>query len=63
MLEPAATVADWNPLSFIAEGMREPIVSGLSLGPIAESLAALAGLGASAVLLSWLALRVRLRTG
>ena len=28
MLEPAATVAEYNPLSFIVDGIREPIIAG-----------------------------------
>ena len=29
MLEPAASVADYNPLSFIVEGLRAPIIASL----------------------------------
>ena len=36
LLEPAETIADWNPMSLIAEGMRDPIISGLSLGATLE---------------------------
>jgi ABC-2 type transport system permease protein len=63
MLEPAGTVAEWNPLSPIVDGIREPIVYGLSAGPILECLAAIACLGLAGVALSSLALRSRLRTG
>ena len=28
MIEPAKTIAEYNPLSFIVEGIREPIISG-----------------------------------
>jgi ABC-2 type transport system permease protein len=63
MLEPAGTIADWNPLSPIVEGMREPVISGLSSGPLLECLAALAGLWVTAGALSALALRARLRAG
>jgi ABC-2 type transport system permease protein len=63
MLEPAATVADYNPLSFIVDGIREPIISGLSAADTAKAFAALAGLGALGIGLSALALRGRLRTG
>ena len=29
MLEPAATIAEYNPLSFIVEGVRDPVISAL----------------------------------
>ena len=29
MIEPAKTIAQYNPLSFIVEGIREPIISGI----------------------------------
>ena len=29
MIEPAKTIAEYNPLSFIVEGIREPIISGI----------------------------------
>ena len=29
MIEPAKTIAEYNPLSFIAEGVREPMISGI----------------------------------
>lgn len=61
MLEPAGTISEWNPLSPIVEGMREPVIGGLSAAPLLESLAAIAGLWATAAALSWLALRSRLR--
>ena len=63
MLEPAGTIAEWNPLSPIVDGLREPVIYGLSAGPILECLAALAGVGALGVLLSSLALRSRLQRG
>jgi ABC-2 type transport system permease protein len=63
MLEPAGTFAEWNPLSPIADGLREPIVYGLSAEPILKCLAAIAALGLVGLLASALALRSRLRTG
>ena len=36
LLQPAETIADWNPMSLIAEGIREPIVFGLSLATRSE---------------------------
>ncbi|HEX2468864.1 MAG TPA: ABC transporter permease [Solirubrobacterales bacterium] len=63
MLEPAASVADYNPLSFIVEGIRDLIVFSLSLEGLAEALGAIALIGAVSVGLTVLALRYRLRTG
>ncbi|MBA2637097.1 MAG: ABC transporter permease [Solirubrobacterales bacterium] len=58
---PADVIAAYNPLSWIAEGLREPIYSGLDAGPILLGLAASAGLAVIAVMLSVAALRGRLR--
>jgi ABC-2 type transport system permease protein len=60
LLEPPADwLADYNPLSYIAEGMREPIVDGLAAGPIWAGLAAAAGLAVVATGAALLALRGR----
>jgi ABC-2 type transport system permease protein len=61
MQEPAGTVAGWNPLSLIANGLREPIIRGVELGSVAEGLAGIAIVAAAAWALSALALRSRLR--
>ncbi len=58
---PADAVAAYNPLSYIADGMREPIAFANRAGPVLEGLAAAAGVAAVAVTLSVLALRGRLR--
>jgi ABC-2 type transport system permease protein len=63
MLEPAATIADYNPLSFIVEGVREPVISSLSGEAFWEALGAIALIAAFSLWLSNLALRRRLRTG
>ena len=59
--EPAATIADYNPMSFIAEGVRDPILGSLTAS---ETLKGLLGIAIVAVLgaaLSSVALRHRLR--
>lgn len=61
MLEPAATAAEYNPLSFIAEGLREPVVHGLSAEAILAGLAGIAAVAALGLVLTALALRARLR--
>ena len=58
---PADVIADYNPLSYIVDGMRNPIVSAVSATPVLEGLAAAAGVTLVAVALSVLALRTRLR--
>lgn len=63
MLEPAATVARYNPLSFIVEGIRDPVISSLSLEAFAKALGSIALVGVISIGLSALALRRRLRTG
>jgi ABC-2 type transport system permease protein len=61
--EPAHTVAEVNPLSFIVEGVREPVISSLTAASLAEALGAIALVGAISIGLSALALRRRLRVG
>lgn len=63
LLEPARTVAAWNPFSFIADGLRDPIISTMSAQPVVESLVAIAGVMALGIALSSWALRARLRGG
>ncbi|HEY6760376.1 MAG TPA: ABC transporter permease [Baekduia sp.] len=58
---PADWVADYNPLSYVADGMREPIVSSISLTPVVEGLAAAALMVLAFVALAVVALRGRLR--
>lgn len=63
MLEPAGSVAQYNPLSFIVEGIRQPIIAGFSGADTLKALASVAGLGALGIVLSAMALRGRLRSG
>jgi len=58
---PADWFADINPLSYVADGMRDPIISGISATPVLEGLAAAAGLVLVFAALAVLALRGRLR--
>jgi ABC-2 type transport system permease protein len=58
---PADWVAAYNPLSYIADGMRNPIISSVSAAPVLEGLAAAAGLTAAFVALAVVSLRGRLR--
>lgn len=63
MLEPAATVAEYNPLSFIVEGVRDPVISTLTGEHALEAFASIVAIGSVGLGLSSLALRHRLRTG
>jgi ABC-2 type transport system permease protein len=60
LLEPAKSISDWNPMSYIAEGMRDPIVSEISLDPVLEGMAAIAGVLAIGAALSVWGMRKRL---
>jgi len=63
MVEPAKTIAEYNPLSFVVDGLRDPIISGFSASETIDALLAIAGIGVFSLLLSGAALRHRLRTG
>jgi ABC-2 type transport system permease protein len=63
MIEPAATVAEYNPLSFIVEGLREPIVSGWDGPDELAAVASVLGIGALGLWMSAAAMRGRLRRG
>lgn len=63
MLEPAGTVAEYNPVSFIVEGVRDPVISTLTGEDAWKAFASIVGIGAASLGLSALALRHRLRTG
>ena len=58
---PSDVVAAYNPLSYIADGLRDPIISTTSAGPVLEGFAAAAAIAAAGITLSVLALRGRLR--
>ena len=61
LTQPSKSVAAFNPLSYIADGMREPIVSGLSASAFFDGLAAAVGVALVAVYFAVAALRGRLR--
>lgn len=63
MVEPAKTIAVYNPLSFIVEGIRDPIVSGVSGTDLLDAVLSILGIAVLSVFLSSRALRYRLRTG
>jgi ABC-2 type transport system permease protein len=63
MVEPAKTIAAYNPLSFIVDGIRDPMISGITGSDMLAATLAIAGLAALGLVLSARALRHRLRTG
>jgi ABC-2 type transport system permease protein len=63
LLEPAKTIASWNPMSLIADGLRDPVISGLSLDETLKGLGGVAIVAAAGAALSAWALRARLKTG
>ena len=63
LLEPAASIAEYNPLSFIVEGIREPVIGSLSAETVAKAFGAIALVMALSTGLSAIALRRRLRVG
>ncbi len=58
---PADSIARFNPLSYLADGLRDPIISTVSWQPVLEGFAAAMGIAVAAMGLSVLALRGRLR--
>lgn len=58
---PADTIAKFNPLSYVADGMRDAIISDVSATPTLEGIGAALGIAVVAMGLSVLALRGRLR--
>jgi len=63
LLEPARTIADWNPMSLIAEGLRDPVIYGLSWSAFGKGIGGIAIVGGLGAVLSALAMRRRLRIG
>ncbi len=63
MIQPAQAIAEYNPLSFVVEGIREPIISGIDAADTLYALLAIAGIVALGLVLSARALRHRLRVG
>lgn len=62
MLEsPIDTVARYNPLSYVADGLRAPIIATLDAAPVLEGLAAGGGIALTCTLLAVWTLRGRLR--
>jgi ABC-2 type transport system permease protein len=63
MLEPASWVAEYNPFSFIVNGIREPIIDGWSATTQLKAIGSVLGIGALGFVLCAAAMRSRLRRG
>ena len=63
MIEPAKTIAEYNPLSFVVEGIREPIIAGIDATDTLYAVLAILGIVLFGLVLSARALRHRLRVG
>lgn len=63
MIQPARTIAEYNPLSFVVEGIRGPIISGIDATELGEAVLAITGIVVLGLVLSARALRHRLRVG
>lgn len=63
MIEPAKTIAAYNPLSFVVDGIRNPMISGIDGSDMLGATLAIAAIAALGLVLSARALRHRLRVG
>ncbi len=63
LLEPAGSIAEYNPLSFIVEGIRDPVIGSLTFATVAEAFGAIALVLGVSTALSAIALRRRIRVG
>jgi ABC-2 type transport system permease protein len=63
MIEPAKAIAEYNPMSFIVEGIREPIISGVDASDLLGATLAILGIFLLGLVLCARALRHRLRVG
>jgi ABC-2 type transport system permease protein len=63
MLEPAAGFAEYNPISFIVEGIREPIVAGFAGEDELRAVVSILAIGALGFWMCAAAVRSRVRSG
>jgi ABC-2 type transport system permease protein len=63
MIQPANAIAEYNPLIFVVEGIRGPIIAGVDATELAEAVLAIVGIVVLGLVLSARALRHRLRVG
>jgi ABC-2 type transport system permease protein len=63
LLEPARTIAHYNPLSLIAEGLRGPVLGDVAAGDVGKALGGIAIVLAIGTAFSALGLRKHMRSG
>lgn len=63
MIQPAQTIAEYNPLSLVVNGIRNPMISGINASDLIDAVLAIAGIVVLGLVLSARALRHRLRVG
>lgn len=63
LLQPAKTIAQWNPLSLIADGMRGPVLDDVALSDIGKALGGIGIIATVGIGLSTVGLRKHMRTG
>lgn len=63
MIEPAKTIAEYNPLSFIVNGIRDPMISEITASDLIDALLAILGIVVLGLVLSARALRHRVKAG
>jgi ABC-2 type transport system permease protein len=63
ILEPAQSIARYNPISFIVDGIRDPVIASVTLARLGKALLSITAIAAFSVWLSNRALRARLRRG
>jgi ABC-2 type transport system permease protein len=63
MIEPAKTIAEYNPLSLVVEGVREPIIAEIDVADTLYAVLAILGIVLLGLVLSARALRHRVRVG
>ena len=61
LLEPASSIADWNPLTLVANGLRDPIIAEVSGEALLDALGGVAIIGVIAFAVCIAGLRRRLR--
>jgi ABC-2 type transport system permease protein len=63
MIQPAQTIAEYNPLSLVVNGIRNPMISGINASDLIDAVLAISGIVVLGLVLSARALRHRLRVG
>ncbi|HWW67808.1 MAG TPA: ABC transporter permease [Solirubrobacterales bacterium] len=63
MIQPAQAIAEYNPLSLVVNGIRNPMISGINASDLIDAVLAIAGIVVLGLVLSARALRHRLRVG